>query len=138
MFLLYLYASIAGLGLLSLPSYGIWYQANYIENRRDFKIRRRTYEDDDCKEINWWDVDIVGKERTNNYDIMKYPLSLGLRIAGWPITLAYYIIKHSLLISSKVLAIPGKMLVQGKIEKTQADRFLAAGHREVEKILASK
>jgi hypothetical protein len=138
MFLLYIYATIAGLGLLGLPSYGVWFCANHVLYGCD-RLRRRTYGDDEMAGIDWWDVGYSGKCIRGAWDdTMPYPVILGISIIIWPLILSYYISKHGYLISSKVLAMPGKMIVRRELEKKQASRFLEAGHREVEKFLASK
>ncbi len=87
--------------------------------------------------MDWWKVNSTGSDRFGLFDEIRYPASLAIRILAWPITIAYYLLGHIYLASSKVLAIPGQKFVQRELNKKEENKYLTEGKKEVEKLLRS-
>lgn len=123
MIFLYIYVVVATLGILSLPSIGV-YQTN--KNKKMLQLYG-------CK--TWWDIDVSYPENRpayrfcNSMTATPMPVVYLGKIVGWPI----YSTILLLACFAKILAIPGKAL----IAKAEKSHFVLEGEKEVDKFLAS-
>lgn len=133
--IVYLYLTVAGLGIMSMPSFGVWFKANYVIE--SYKLRRRRDDDWDSfrlEEANWWKLNIFGDYKTHSDD-MSLPPAVFTILLFWPIALGLFIGIKGLRYGTRALALPGKALVKLTANKKEKDKYLVEGNREVEKLL---
>ncbi len=148
MLLFYIYAAIAGAGVLSLPSYGAWWSANHAYKCGSYgggpvvKLGDEEYNHRSTGPIDWWEVNYAGDKKIDmwDFDMTPYPVFLFLAMIAWPATITIAALMATYAFGSKLLALPGKYIVNrklssGKKEVAEKDEFLIEGERVVEKLL---
>ncbi len=140
----WIYLGVAGAGLLGLPSYGAYWMASRKKLKYSGEIVKTSDVDDSIphyeklEDIDWWKVNPDGDGAYSHWDTAPpYPATLALLIAGWPVWLSWKILAKSYHYSSKILAIPGKLMVDGIAARRERDKFIEQGKQEVEKILTT-
>lgn len=161
MIIVWLYFIIAGLGILSLPSWKVYIENSYVRigngNMKPKKyltgsdgVYNDPWASKAMNTVDWWHIDWADKNGEHEYDcsvgaFMPPPVAIFLLSVGWPVYILcwmmnklYHLSRLNLLpgFIGRQLAKPGHYLV--KRLNHEKDPYLLEGEKEVERLLTKQ
>lgn len=146
MLFLYVYLTIAGLGILSMPSLKLYAEKKWIPIELQGVVQWDPIKQGYKSLYNWFDIDIWGK--FGDTPFFALPVFFVVLLLTWPAYiptyLAYKVVKHPILAVGRgmvkahsLLQLPAKLMLKEK-QLPQKNPYLLEGEREVEKMLKER
>ncbi len=128
MLFLYIYATIAVLGVMSMPSHGVYWKH---KNRKRLEKLEKHYN----KKLTWWYVDAIDGDIYRNKLAISLPVTFFFMWLFWPVTASVYGIRSSARLFSKVLSLPAHLLISKAQAEEERKLLMIEAEREADEVL---